>query len=101
MDAALKEVAKIEKLSGKGHSYPSHDSLDSLLSALHETRTQVQAGRADEQTFVQLATLVEAKKKEIDDRQKETYSSLSRLGKALDKVSHPHGFRSRTEFRAW
>jgi len=29
--------------------------------------------------------LVEAKKKEIDERQKEMYSSLSRLGKALDK----------------
>ncbi|KAK2466960.1 hypothetical protein APHAL10511_001218 [Amanita phalloides] len=85
MDAPLKEVAKIEKLPSKGKFYPAHESLDSLLSSLDEARSQILAGNADEQTFVHLASLVDARKKEIDDRQKELYSALSRLGKALDK----------------
>jgi E3 ubiquitin-protein transferase RMND5 len=93
MDAPLKEVAKIEKLSTKEICYPAHDSLEVILSALHEARSQVLAGNANEQTFAQLASLVDAKKKEIDERQKELYSSLSRMGKALDKVGYPPSFQ--------
>ncbi|KAM6500564.1 CTLH/CRA C-terminal to LisH motif domain containing protein [Amanita muscaria] len=85
MDAPLKETTKLEKLSGKGKSYPNHESIDSLLSALHEAKAQVLSGNASEQTFDQLLRLFEAKKKEMEDRQKELYACLSRLGKALDK----------------
>jgi hypothetical protein len=91
MDAPLKEVAKIEKLSSKERFYPAHDSLEVILSALREARSQVLARHANEHTFTHLSSLVDTKKKEIDERQKEMYSSLSRLGKALDKVGNPSG----------
>ena len=92
MDAPLKEVAKIDKLSSKEILYPAHDSLEVIISALHDARSQVLAGNANQQTFTQLASLVDAKKKEIDERQKELYSSLSRMGKSLDKAGHPPWF---------
>ncbi|PFH54400.1 hypothetical protein AMATHDRAFT_135992 [Amanita thiersii Skay4041] len=86
MEAPLKELAKLEKVAfTKGKSTAIQDPLDALLSALHEAKAQIAAGNANEQTFVHLEHLTEAKKKEIDERQKEIYSSLSRLGKALDK----------------
>lgn len=93
MDAPLKEVAKIDKLSSKETFYPAHDSLEVILSALHDARSQVLAGNANQQTFTQLASLVDAKKKEIDERQKEMYSSLSRMGKSLDKAGYPLWFQ--------
>lgn len=90
MDGPLKELAKLEKLtaaaSGKGKSPSISDSLDSLLHSLREARDDIQAGPVSSDFFLQLSQTVELKKKEVDDRQKEIYSSVSRFGKALDKV---------------
>jgi hypothetical protein len=90
MDGPLKELAKLEKLtagsSGKGKSPSISDSLDSLLHSLHEARDAIQAGSVSPDVLLQLSQTAEAKKKEVEDRQKEIYSSLSRFGKALDKV---------------
>jgi hypothetical protein len=88
MDALLKETTKLEKLSGKGKFYPGHEIVDSLLAALYEAKSQALSGNVNEQTLTQLSNLAEAKKKEIDDRQKEIYACLSRLGKSLDKVRY-------------
>lgn len=87
MDAALKELTKLEKATdanGKGSSV--NQSLDSLLQTLYDAKASFLAGRCSEDFLKQLAFTVEAKKKEIDERQKEIYNILSRLGKALDKV---------------
>lgn len=87
MDAPLKELAKLEKLAtakGKGPSIPS--TLDSLLQSLRDAKEKVQAGNLSAEQFVTLVQTVEVKKKEIDERQKEVYSAISRYGKALDKV---------------
>lgn len=91
MDAALKELEKLEKLSSnsrsaKGKAPCIADSLDSLLRSLRETKERVQSGTATEETLSGLSGTVESTKKDIDDRQKEIYNSLARYGKALDKV---------------
>jgi hypothetical protein len=88
MDAALKELTKLEKATDSNGEGPSvNQSLDSLLQTLHDAKASFLAGRSSEESLKQLAFVVEAKKKEIDERQKEIYNILSRLGKALDKVS--------------
>lgn len=87
MDPLLKELTKLERLTaanGKGLSF-GH-SLDSLLQSLQEAKDDFLAGNCTEERLKQLSQLVESKKKEIDERQKEVYSVLSRLGRALDKV---------------
>jgi len=90
MEGPLKELAKLEKLtdkaSAKGKSPSISDSLDSLLQSLYDVKDRLVAGTETQNTFGQLAVTVEARKKEVEDRQKEIYSSLSRFGKALDKV---------------
>jgi hypothetical protein len=90
MDGPLKELAKLEKLtaksSTKGKAPSITDSLDSLLEYLKEAKAVVENGTSNEETFIHLAHTVDARKKEVDDRQKEVYGSLSRFGKALDKV---------------
>jgi hypothetical protein len=90
MEGPLKELAKLEKLtdkvSVKGKSPSISDSLDSLLQSLHDVKDRLHAGTQTQDTFGQLAVTVEARKKEIEDKQKEIYSSLSRFGKSLDKV---------------
>jgi len=89
MEGPLKELAKLEKLtenvSAKGKSPSISDSLDSLLQSLLDVKDRLEAGTETEDTFGQLALTVEARKKEADERLKEVYSSLSRVGKALDK----------------
>jgi E3 ubiquitin-protein transferase RMND5 len=93
MDAALKELDKLEKLSsdapstGKNKTPPIQESLESLLHTLHVQKKRLEAGLSDEAELATLARTVEARKKEIDERQKEIYNSLARYGKALDKVS--------------
>jgi E3 ubiquitin-protein transferase RMND5 len=90
MEACLKELSKLEKStakSAKGKSTSVDDSLNSLLQSLYEVKARVEAEGVSEDAAEQLSQVIEAKKKEVDDRQKELYSSLSRLGKALDKVS--------------
>jgi len=87
MDAALKELTKLEKYTDSNSS-SIHHALNSLLQALQDGKAALLAGQSSEDCLEQLATAVEAKKKEIDERQKELYTILSRLGKALDKVLH-------------
>jgi hypothetical protein len=93
MDAALKELNKLEKLAsdapsmGKSKTPAIQDSLNSLLQSLHVQKKRLEAGLASETELATLTQTVEARKKEIDDRQKEIYNSLARYGKALDKVS--------------
>jgi hypothetical protein len=85
MDAALRELTKLEKYTDSNSS-SIHHALNSLLQALQDGKAALLAGQSSEDCLEQLATAVEAKKKEIDERQKELYTILSRLGKALDKV---------------
>ncbi|KAJ7273660.1 ubiquitin-protein ligase E3 [Mycena haematopus] len=109
MDGPLKELSKLEKLttssSGKGKGTIS-DSLDSLLQCLRETRDAIQPGTVSPDLLLQLSQTVDVKKKEVDDRQKEIYTSISRLGKALDKKfpaalpSYPDVFTSPTSVTA-
>lgn len=91
MDGALKELAKLEKLTSrssslnKGKSPAINDSLDSLLQTLYGHKKRFEAGLSSEEELQGLAKTVETRKKEVDERQKEVYSSLARYGKALDK----------------
>lgn len=87
MDGPLKELAKLEKLTAARGKAPSiNDSLESLLSSLQGAKERLLAGEDCVDTLLHLARTVEAKKKEVDERQKEIYSSVARFGKALDKV---------------
>ena len=90
MEPSLKELSKLEKLAGSSKSKaPSiDDSLDSLLRTLRETKESIQSSTAAPDTFSSLSKKVESTKKDIDDRQKEVYSSLARFGKALDKARY-------------
>ena len=93
MDGPLKELAKLEKLTAKssenGKTPAIQDSLDSLLLALKDAKAGIEFLHSPEESLAHLAKEVESRRKEIDDRQKEIHGSLSRLGKALDKVSGP------------
>jgi DNA repair exonuclease SbcCD ATPase subunit len=90
MEGPLKELAKLERLtdnaSAKGKSPSISDSLDSLLQSLRDVKDRLEVGTETQDTFSQLAMTVDAKKKEVKDKEQEIYSSLARLGKALDKV---------------
>jgi hypothetical protein len=88
MEGPLKELGKLEKLTtvGSTKSASVAESLDSLLSSLYDAKRHIEESGVDEDTLRRLARTVEAQKKEVDERQKEIYSSISRLGKALDKV---------------
>ncbi|PPR03535.1 hypothetical protein CVT24_007021 [Panaeolus cyanescens] len=86
MDASLKELTKLEKVTApdsKGSSITV--TLDSLLQTLRETKERFIRGDCTEQQLVDLVRTIETKKKEIEERQKEVYTILARLGKALDK----------------
>lgn len=96
-DAVYKELDKLDSLYGshparlkptKSKTKTIPASLDGLLAALHDAKRQLTVGAmsvADASQAVNKS--VEGSKKEIEDRQKEVYNSLNRLGKALDKVS--------------
>ncbi|KAG6878729.1 hypothetical protein C0993_011544 [Termitomyces sp. T159_Od127] len=87
MDGLLKELAKLEKLtSSKGKAPSINDTLDSILYHLQDAKKKLENSDViDEDILKQLSQAIDAKKKDVDDRQKEVYSSVSRLGKALDK----------------
>lgn len=85
----MKELTKLEKLTAYSGKAPSiADSLDSLLNSLRDAKQQFQDLDPDEALLSQLNRTIEVRKKEVDERQKEVYSSVARLGKALDKVNH-------------
>jgi hypothetical protein len=90
MEGPLKELARLEKLTSKSttanKSTTIIDSLDSLLQCLNDAKAAFEDGSGNEDTILQVVQAVDAHKREVEDRQKEVYSSLSRLGKALDKV---------------
>jgi hypothetical protein len=88
MEAPLKELAKLERLTTNGGKPPSiPDALESLLLSLQEVKDRISEVAVDEVALRNLVREVESRKKEVDERQKEVYSSVARLGKALDKVS--------------
>ncbi|KAG8691837.1 hypothetical protein FRC11_007803 [Ceratobasidium sp. 423] len=64
-------------------------SLDVLLSNLYELRQKVGNGESSstvtDEDFKLLANNIGEKKKDIEERQKEVYTSLTRMGKLLDK----------------
>lgn len=91
MDGSLKELAKLEKLAsgapaGKGKAQSLAQSLDALLDSLRIAKERFLNGVGSQATLDTLAKAIEDKKKEIDERQKEVYNALARVGKALDKV---------------
>ncbi|KAJ7063253.1 CTLH/CRA C-terminal to lish motif domain-containing protein [Mycena amicta] len=87
MDAPLKELAKLEKLTASKGKGP--DSLDSLLKSLRDAKHSLSEG-VPSNVLLQLSQTVDLKKKEVEDYQKEVYSSVSRLGKSLDKPFAVH-----------
>ena len=62
------------------------DSLNSFLQTLHVQKNRLEAGLATEAELTILTRTAEARKKGIDERQKEIYINLARYSKALDKV---------------
>ncbi|CAE6461702.1 unnamed protein product [Rhizoctonia solani] len=77
-----------KKAKSKAPAPPISQSLDALLSNLHELREKIVDGgtsAANEDEFKALAKTVDDKKKDIEERQKEVYASLARMGKLLDK----------------
>lgn len=112
MQTALKELDKFQKLtslpsegflassrvsllsasslsSGKGKQTTSvSDTLDGLLAALRDVKERVEAGTASEADVANLSRIVDEKRSDVEDRQKEVHATLGRIGKALDKVRH-------------
>lgn len=89
MEGPLKELGKLESLTSepsKSKSPSIQTSLDSLLASLKETKNAIAAGGVDPGRLQALAQTVETRKKDIEDKQKEVYSSMARFGKAWDKV---------------
>ncbi|KAF7304839.1 CTLH domain-containing protein [Mycena kentingensis (nom. inval.)] len=107
MDGPLKELAKLEKLTAtKSKAIP--DSLDALLDSLRHAKHSILAhpSSLSPDVLLHLSQTVDTKKKEVEDRQKEIYSSVARLGKALDKKfpttlpSYPNVFTSGSSIAA-
>ncbi|KAI6109149.1 CTLH/CRA C-terminal to lish motif domain-containing protein [Pisolithus croceorrhizus] len=89
MDVPLKELAKLRAVTegtSKGRNPSIEGSLDSLLQTLHQVKNKIETESLNKDTLVLLAQTIEAKKKEIDEKQKEIYNAIVRLGKALDKT---------------
>ncbi|KAL5511842.1 hypothetical protein ACEPAH_5060 [Sanghuangporus vaninii] len=103
MDAVLKELDRLQSLtsfdpgpSSSGLTSPFTvqkgkqtigvaEALDGLLAALRDVKERVESGTASEHDVANIAKIVEERKKEIDDRQKEIHATIGRIGKALDK----------------
>ncbi|KAG5353958.1 RMD5 like protein [Termitomyces sp. T112] len=102
MDGPLKELAKLEIITSKGKVPSINDTLDAILLSLYDAKRNLEDSDViDEEMLKRLSQTIDAKKRDIDDRQKEVYSSVSRLGKALDKKftaplpSYPRVFASK------
>lgn len=94
MDGPLKELAKLEKIvaggsAGKGKAPAIDQSLDSLLDTLRAAKQRYSDGAGSQATLLSLSKTVGDKKKEVDDRQKDVYNAVLKVGKALDKVCKP------------
>ncbi|KAK7467088.1 hypothetical protein VKT23_004148 [Stygiomarasmius scandens] len=85
MDAPLKELGKLEKLTSKSSSWGKAEAVDAIIAALQNVKELAATGEVSEETWKTLCETLEAKKKEVDERQKEVYNSVARLGKAIDK----------------
>lgn len=90
---ALKELTNLDSLtSGSSVTNSKSKSLaasvDELLGSLTAFRNTISQEPSIASDFTALSRTVDARKKDIDDRQKEIYSSIVRLGKGLDKVLH-------------
>lgn len=86
---ALKELDKLYSLTapdGKAtsKSKPIDATLDGLISTLTGYKERIAAG--ENVDLRQLPGLVEKAKKDVDARQQEVYTALTRYGKAIDKV---------------
>ncbi|KIY69989.1 hypothetical protein CYLTODRAFT_442301 [Cylindrobasidium torrendii FP15055 ss-10] len=83
MEPLLKELGTLEQAAecrGKGKAPSISDSINGLVSFLESVKASgVPVNRSA------VLRQLEMKKKDIDDRQKEVYASMSRLGKAIDK----------------
>jgi hypothetical protein len=92
MEGVLKEISKLEQLTqwdkpSKGKSPSISTSLDTLLTTLRAARTKVDTDSSSAgPSIVVLPKAVEDCRKEVDQRQKEVYNALAKIGKALDKV---------------
>lgn len=89
MDGPMKELEKLRastENSTRGKIPSVESSLDSLLQSLVEVRSRVEAGTITQDTFALLSQTIDSRKKEIDEKQKEVYNAIARVGKALDKV---------------
>ncbi|KAG8746438.1 hypothetical protein FRC12_014287 [Ceratobasidium sp. 428] len=90
-------TASTKKTKTKAPAPAVGQSLDALLSHLYELKhklsltetaeTGAKSGPGDlsDDDFVALAKMVEERRKDIEERQKEVYASLGRIGKLLDK----------------
>ncbi|KAG8217473.1 ubiquitin-protein ligase E3 [Butyriboletus roseoflavus] len=88
MDGPMKELEKLRastESSTKGKIPSVESSLDSLLQSLYEVRSRVEAGTVTQDTFALLSQTMDSRKKEIDEKQKEVYNAIAKVGKALDK----------------
>ncbi|KAI6039028.1 CTLH/CRA C-terminal to lish motif domain-containing protein [Pisolithus marmoratus] len=78
MDLSLKELAKLRAVTegtSKGKNPSIEGSLDSLVQTLCQMKNKMETEPVTKDT-----------KKEIDEKQKEIYNAIVRLGKALDKT---------------
>jgi len=81
-------LTKLENLTATNGKSPSIiDSLDSLLSSLHQAKETFLATGTNctEEQLNQLTQTIESKKKDVEERQREVYAVLSRFGRTLDK----------------
>jgi len=94
-DAILNELDRYQTLTrfpeddeavAKAKSLPMSRTIDNLLRDLYELKHAAESGAISASGYHDLVTMVDAHKKELDERQKESYSSLTKLGKAIDKV---------------
>lgn len=98
-DAIYKEIDKLDLLLDnkrgasngkpvpKSKTKPITNSLDALLTSLNQAKAQLIAGKDIGDIASIVEKTVETSKKEIEDREKEMYNTLNKIGKAIDKAS--------------
>ncbi|KAB5592614.1 Ubiquitin-protein ligase [Ceratobasidium theobromae] len=78
-----------KKSKSKAPAPPIELSLDALLLQMYDLRQKLdvdgEPGNVTDDDFKSLAKAIEERRKDIDERQKEVYASLTRMGKLLDK----------------